>query len=190
MIAEFVDTFNISISKVDGNNVTFKLPIVEDISDYIKDYFDYDDPEYTHDEINDIIDAEGDDALPIFATAYATLDVKKLLPVQLKVEGEKEGLAGLIESRLPNPSAELRALDSTTSTSTSTSTSIPEYQVNRTKFLAALGASEVEDVSATIVIDFLYGKSVDTLSDSAKKDYKDATSIINQFMKAKTEVLR
>ena len=194
MIAEFVDTFNISISKVDGNNVTFKLPIVEDISDYIKDYFDFDDPEYTHKQIKDIIDAEGDDALPVFATAYATLDVKKLLPVQLKVEGEKEGLAGLIQSKLPDPNARLRALDTTTSTSTSTSsstsTSIPEYQVNRAKFLAALGASEVEDVSATVVIDFLYGKSVDTLSDSAKKDYKDATSIINQFMKPKTEVLR
>lgn len=179
IVADFVDTFNISISKVDGNNVTFKLPIAEDIVDYIKDYFDYSDPDYTHDEIKDIFDAEGDDALPVYATVYATLDVKKLLPVQLKVEGEKEGLSGLIQSSLSKPTSELRALD--TSTSTSTSTSTPEYKVNRAKFMTALATSEIEDVSATVVIDFLYGKAVDTLSDSAKKDYKDATNIINQF---------
>ena len=179
IVADFVDTFNISISKVDGNNVTFKLPIAEDIVDYIKDYFDYSDPDYTHDEIKDIFDAEGDDALPVYATVYATLDVKKLLPIQLKVEGEKEGLSGLIQSSLSEPTSELRALD--TSTSTSTSTSTPEYKVNRAKFMPALATSEIEDVSATVVIDFLYGKAVDTLSDSAKKDYKDATNIINQF---------
>ncbi len=179
IVADFVDTFNISISKVDGNNVTFKLPIAEDIVDYIKDYFDYSDPDYTHDEIKDIFDAEGDDALPVYATVYATLDVKKLLPIQLKVEGEKEGLSGLIQSSLSKPTSELRALD--TSTSTSTSTSTPEYKVNRAKFMTALATSEIEDVSATVVIDFLYGKAVDTLSDSAKKDYKDATNIINQF---------
>ncbi len=190
IVADFADTFNISISKVDGNNVTFKLPIVEDIVDYIKDYFDSTDPDYTHDQIKAIIDAEGEDALPVYATAYATLDVKKLLPVQLKVEGEKEGLSGLIQNSLSEPSTRLRALESTTSTSTSTSTSTPEYQVNRATFMAALATSEVEDVSATVVIDFLYGKAVDTLSDSAKKDYKDATNIINQFMKPKTEVLR
>lgn len=71
--------------------------------------------------------------------------------------------------------------DTNTSTSTSTSTSTPEYKVNRAKFMAAFATSEIEDVSATVVIDFLYGKAVDTLSDSAKKDYKDATNIINKF---------
>ena len=197
---DFIETFNIEISDVDGGNVTFKMPVIDDSYKYLKQYFiDEDEADYTHAEIAEIYDGNEEKEVkpaPVAAYLYATVDVLKLRPVQVKLEtvdteeSEKlfynmisfaaSFLFGAKSSKPERVEPVLRAYTSEIEVSGSSSTtSIPEYQQNLALMFQALTTSKIESFDASVVIDFVYGKDVDTISSSAKKDYTDATPLID-----------
>ncbi len=211
---DFIETFNVEISDVDGGNVTFKMPVIDDSYKYLKQYFrDEDEADYTHAEIAEKYDGNEEKEVkpaPVVAYLYAKVDVLKLRPLQIKFETvdteESEKLFysmlsfgasllfGAKRSEVERVEPTLRALTSEIEVSGSSSTtSIPEYQQNLSLMFQALVTSEIESFDANVVIDFVYGKNVDTISSSAKKDYTDATPVIDlieTMTKKKEEDLR
>ena len=178
IVVDFVDTFNISISKVDGNNVTFKLPLVDDFEFLVEDYFD-EDPVYTHDEIKAILDGESDEEeVVVLADLYATIDVKELLPVQLKFS-TTDAIVDILQSEITDMiEYDLEELYSDTEPD---ETSISEREQNMIDAMTALAQSTVSNAEVEIVLDFVYGQKVNTISDAAKKDYIDITTLISMF---------
>ena len=169
IVAPFCDTFGVSISKVKGSEVTFAMPLTEYIGDDIEEYFE---GEYTAEEIKESIAEE-----TVLATLYAIVDVAKVRPVQIKVEFEdvKDQINDGIENFFTR---DLRTLNDVVPATTTSEEEISDSTQNYMDFMAALAVSECTSFEGSIVIDFLYGEKVKTISNDAKSKAIDVTDMV------------